>query len=637
MRPVTNRNRSKTVKEKVLRTEDGVLSQFAQPSVLNAQSCRIMRWSNYFIPTLREEPSDAEVISHKLLLRAGFVRQMGAGIYTYLPLAQRSVLKISEIIRQEMNAIGGQEFFFPALHPAELWQASGRWSVMGPNMFRLKDRKGGDYCLGMTHEEAFTDIARNHLRSYKQLPQVWYQIQTKFRDEARPKSGLLRTRQFTMKDAYTFDIDQAGLDKAFDDQRDAYRKVYSRCGLDFVIVEADSGSMGGSASNEFMVYTDAGEDLVASCPKCRYAANTEKAQSRIPAIDDGESTEAVEKFPTPGVRTIEDLVNFDGGAAANKQVKTLVFVSLAQKGHDIKTTPFLALLRGDHQVNEAKLANTIAKLVNQDGWEQTAVRPAHPEEIFELMGAHAGSLGAVGVTKVPVIADEALRGRKNMTTGANVDDHHLRNVSIERDIKVTAWADLRTVVEGEGCPKCDDGALRVAKALEVGHIFKLGTKYSVSMGASVLNAEGKEVPIVMGSYGIGVERILAAAIELHHDEAGIKFPITVAPFQIVVAPLNMKDAEVKATADGIYEGLSKAGVEVLYDDRDERAGVKLNDADLVGFPFQIRIGPKKLKEGKVEFYDRATRQAEDVEIGQAVEIASQRIQQALQALNNVIA
>ncbi|MDQ3010500.1 MAG: proline--tRNA ligase [Acidobacteriota bacterium] len=594
-----------------------------------------MRWSNYFIPTLREDPSDAEVVSHKLLLRAGLIRQLAAGIYSYLPLAQRSVLKISNIIREEMNAVGGQEFFFPAIHPAELWQESGRWSVMGPNMFRLKDRKGGDYCLGMTHEECFTDIARNHLRSYKQLPQVWYQIQTKFRDEARPKSGLLRTRQFTMKDAYTFDIDQAGLDKSFEDQRQAYSNIYKRCGLDFVIVDADSGAMGGSASNEFMVYTNAGEDMVASCPKCGYAANTEKAQSSIPVVNDGEGELAAEKFPTPNVRTIEDLVNFEGGAAANKQIKTLVYVSVAEKGSEFKNTPFMALLRGDHQVNDAKLSNAAARLVNKDGWTQTAVRPAHAEEIFDLMSAHAGSLGAVGVTKLPVFADEALRGRQNMTTGANVDDHHLRNISIERDIKITAWSDLRTVVEGEGCPKCSEGILRVAKALEVGHIFKLGTKYSDSMGARVLNSDGKEVPLIMGCYGIGVERILAAAIELHNDEAGIQFPITVSPFQIVVSPLNMKDAEVKATADGIYDELTKAGVEVLYDDRDERAGVKLNDADLVGFPFQIRIGPKKLKEGKVEFYDRATKTAEDVAVDQAVEIARQRIRQALQALNGM--
>jgi prolyl-tRNA synthetase len=595
-----------------------------------------MRWSQYFIPTLREDPADAEVISHKLLLRAGLIRQLAAGIYSYLPLAQRSVLKISNIIREEMNAITGQEFFMPALNPAELWQESGRWSVMGPNMFRLKDRKGGDYCLGMTHEECFTDIARNHLRSYKQLPQVWYQIQTKFRDEARPKSGLLRVRQFTMKDAYSFDIDQAGLDKSFEDQRGAYSRIYSRCGLEFVIVDADSGAMGGSASNEFMVYTDAGEDMVASCPKCGYAANTEKAQSRIPVVDDGEAELAIEKFPTPNVRTIEDLVTFPGGATADKQLKTLVYVSIAERGteksYGTKTTPFLALMRGDHQVNDAKLSNAAARLVNKDGWSQTAVRPAHPEEIFDLMGAHAGSLGAVGFTKAPVIVDEALRGRKNMTTGANEDDHHLRGVSLARDVKATAWADLRTVVAGEGCPKCD-GVLRVAKALEVGHIFKLGTKYSDSMGARVLNAEGKEVPLLMGCYGIGVERILAAAIELHHDAAGIIFPITVAPFQVIVAPLNVKDEQLKAAGDRIYDELQRAGVEVLYDDRDERAGVKLNDADLVGMPYQIRIGPKKLKEGKAEFYNRATRTSEDVSLDSIVELARQTIQTALQKLS----
>jgi prolyl-tRNA synthetase len=592
-----------------------------------------MRWSNYFIPTLREEPADAEVISHKLLLRAGLIRQLGAGIYSYLPIAQRSILKITEIIRQEMNAIGGQEFYLPALHPAEIWQESGRWTVMGDNMFRLKDRKGSDYCLGMTHEEVFTDIARRELRSYKQLPQVWYQIQTKFRDEPRPKSGLLRVRQFTMKDAYTFDIDFAGLDKAFDDQRGAYCKIYDRCGLDYVIVEADTGAMGGSASNEFMVYTNAGEDLVASCPKCGYAANTEKAQSRIPAVDDGADEQASEKFPTPGVRTIEDLVNFPGGAAANKQIKTLVYMAVAEKGTEANFTLFLALLRGDHPLNDAKLFNAVAKLTNQDGWELVQVRPAHPEEIVEAMGAQAGSLGAVGVTKLWVIADEALRGRKNMTTGANEDDHHLRGVSIDRDIKVTLWADLRTVAEGEGCPRCD-GTLRVAKALEIGHIFKLGLKYSTSMGATVLNAEGKPVPIVMGSYGIGVERVLAAAIELHNDEAGIIFPITIAPFQVVVTPLNVKDAELKGAADRIYEELNQAGVEVLYDDRDERPGVKLNDADLVGFPFQIRVGAKKMKEGKVEFYDRTTRQSEDVELGGVVELAQGRIAAALQSLNS---
>jgi prolyl-tRNA synthetase len=592
-----------------------------------------VRWSQYFIPTLREDPADAEVVSHRLLLRAGFIRQLGAGIYSYLPLAQRSIIKISNIIREEMNAIGGQEFYLPAIHPAELWQESGRWSVMGDNMFRLKDRKGGDYCLGMTHEEVMTDIARNHLNSYKQLPQVWYQIQSKFRDEARPKSGLLRVRQFTMKDAYSFDIDDSGLERSFGDQRRAYCRIYERCGLDYVIAEADPGAMGGSASNEFMVYTDAGEDMVASCPKCGYAANTEKAQSRAALVDDGETEHPLEKFPTPGVRTIEDLVGFDGGAAADRQIKTLVYVSVAERGKEKKTTPYLALLRGDHPLNEVKLSNATARLVNNDGWEQTDIRPAHSDEIAGLMGAHAGSLGAVGVAKLHVLADEALRGRRNMTTGANEDDFHLRGVSVERDIQVAAWADLRNVAEGDGCPKCD-GILRVAKALEVGHIFKLGTKYSNSMGARVLTSEGRETPIVMGCYGIGVERILAAAIEIHHDEAGIIFPITISPFQVVVTPLNVKDSDLRSTAERIYAELSRAGIEVLYDDRDERTGVKLTDADLIGFPFQIRIGQRKIKEGKVEFYERATRQSEDTPADAAVEVAGLRIQQAMRRMND---
>lgn len=591
-----------------------------------------MRWSTYFIPTLREDPADAEVISHKLLLRAGLVRQLAAGLYSYLPLAQRAVINISNIIREEMAAAGAQEFFLPALNPAELWQESGRWSLMGSNMFRLKDRKGADLCLGMTHEEVMTDIARRELRSYKQLPQVWYQIQTKFRDEARPKSGLLRVRQFTMKDAYSFDVDQAGLDRSFEAQRRAYGRIFSRCGLDFVIVEADSGAMGGSASNEFMVYTDAGEDLVVSCPQCHYAANLEKATSRIATVDDGEATAEVEKFATPGVRTIDDLVKFPGGATADRQIKTLIFVAVAEKGSEARQTPVLALLRGDHSVNDAKLANAIARLVNRDGWEVVNVRQAHAEEIVELLGAQAGSLGAVGVKDQLIIVDESLRGRRNMTTGANEDDHHLRGVSVERDIRPTVWTELRNVAEGEGCPNCE-GALHVAKALEVGHIFKLGTKYSVAMGANVLTAEGKEVPIIMGCYGIGVERILAAAIERNHDESGIVFPITIAPFQVVVSPLNMKDTEVKNLAENVYASLRAAGVEVLFDDRDERAGVKLNDADLVGFPFQIRIGPKKLKEGKVEFYDRATRQAAEVAADSAVEHALAQIQAALREIN----
>src|ERR1041384_4679268 len=470
-----------------------------------------MRLSQFFIPTLREDPAESEVVSHRLLLRAGFVRQLAAGIYSYLPLAQRVRLKIEQILREEMDAIGGQEFFFPALTPREIWEESGRWTVMGDNMFRLKDRKGADLCLGMTHEEIFTAIARHELRSYKQLPQVWYQIQTKFRDELRPKSGLLRVRQFIMKDAYSFDVDQAGLDKSFEDQRAAYIRIFTRCGLKFSIVEASSGAMGGSASNEFMVKTDAGEDLIATCEACGYAANLEKATSRLPQVaDEPAGSAAPEEFPTPGVRTIEDLTTFTGGASAERQIKTLVYV-----GTDANTNEqffVLALLRGDHPLHETKLADAVAA---------SAVRPAHPEEIRDLLGASAGSLGGVGARQqaqragrdVRIIADRALKGRRNMTTGANKDEHHLRGVDIERDIRPDSWADLRTVASGERCPNCEAGTLAVFKALEVGHIFKLGTKYSVSMGATILDQTGKEVPIVMGSYGIGVERIMAAAIE----------------------------------------------------------------------------------------------------------------------------
>jgi prolyl-tRNA synthetase len=583
-----------------------------------------MRWSNYFLPTLREEPSDAEVVSHRLMLRAGLIRQLAAGLYSYLPLAQRSILKITQIIREEMAAAGAQEFYLPALHPAELWQESGRWSVMGQTMFRLKDRKGADLCLGMTHEEVMTDIARRELRSYKQLPQVWYQIQTKFRDEARPKSGLLRVRQFTMKDAYSFDLDQTGLDRSFEAQRQAYERIFSRCGLQYVIVEADTGAMGGSASNEFMVYTDAGEDLVASCQQCQYAANLEKATSRLVPVDDGEETFSLEEFPTPGVRTIEDLVRFPEGAAADRQIKTLVLVAVAARGLETRSHPFLALLRGDHPLNEIKLQNAVAPFVNREGWEMTAVRPAHPEEIQELLGAQAGSLGAVGVTKCWVLVDEALRGRRNMTTGANKDDAHLRGVSVERDLSPTAWADLRSAASGEPCPTCA-APLRVAKALEVGHIFKLGTKYSVSMGATVLTPEGKESPLVMGCYGIGVERILAAAIERWHDEAGIIFPAAIAPFEAVLTPLNVKDAELREAAERLDAALRQAGVDLLFDDRDERAGVKLNDADLVGFPLQIRLGPKKWKEGLVELYDRATRTTVDLPVEAIVEETTRRL------------
>lgn len=571
-----------------------------------------MRWSQYFVPTLREDPADAEVVSHKLLLRAGVIRQLSAGIYSYLPIGQRIAIKIMQILREEMNNIGGQEFYLPALHPAEVWKESGRWDAIGDEMFRLKDRKGGDMCLGMTHEEVFTTIARNELRSYKQLPQVWYQIQIKFRDEARPKSGLIRLRTFIMKDAYSFDIDEAGLDKSFEDQREAYKRIFTRAGIKFSIVEASSGAMGGSASNEFVARTDAGEDLIASCKNCGYAANLEKATSRLAPIHDLTGPEAPEEFPTPGVRTIEDLTTFPGGAKAENQIKSLVYVATI----DNESTPALVLMRGDHQLHETKLADALGA---------TAIRPAHADEIRELLGAGAGSLGGVRAKEnaraanfeILIIADEGLRSRRNMTTGANKDDHHLRGVDIARDIKVDRWAELRTVASGESCPRCDSGILEVFKAMEIGHIFKLGTKYSKSMGASVLTPEGKEVPIVMGSYGIGVERIMSAAIEQNHDADGIIWPKSLAPFDVVVTITNMKEDSLREAGEKLYKDLVRAGLEVLLDDREERAGVKFKDADLIGIPYRITVG-KKIADGLVELFERRAKTTEDVRLDEVV-------------------
>ena len=558
-----------------------------------------MRWSQLFIPTLREDPAGAEAVSHRLLLRGGFVRQLTAGIYSYLPLAQKSLLKIIRIVREEMDAIGAQEFLLPALNPAEIWKESGRWNAMGENMFRLKDRKGADLCLGMTHEEVFTAIARDELRSYRHLPQIWYQIQTKFRDEARPKSGILRVREFIMKDSYSFDVDAAGLDHAFELHRQAYCKIYERCGLKYIMVEASSGAMGGSQSSEFMVYSDAGEDWIASCEKCGYAANVEKATSRLAPAMDEPGPAKPEEFPTPGVRTIEDLVKFPGGAAADRQIKTLVYMLDGQ--------PALVLMRGDHALHETKLSDITGAHEH---------RPAHPEEIQPLLGALPGSLGAVGVKNVRIIADNALRGRTNMTTGANRDDYHLRGVSVDRDIQVGQWAELRTVATGEGCPKCD-GVLRVDKAIEVGHIFKLGTKYSVSMGSKILTPDGQEVPIVMGSYGIGVGRILAAAVELYNDADGIIWPQSIAPFDVIITPANINDAAHRAAAETLHHEVAAAGFDVLMDDREERPGVKFKDADLVGIPYRITIG-KKLKDGKVELSSRKTRESVDVPLADVV-------------------
>ncbi len=557
-----------------------------------------MRWSQAFIPTLRDDPAEAEAVSHRLLVRAAFIRQLMAGVYTLLPLAYRSRRKIQQVIEQEIDAIGGQEFLFPSLHPAEIWRKSGRLDIMGEEMFRLFDRKSGEVVLGMTHEEIFTTIA-TEITSYKQLPQLWYQIHTKFRDEPRPKSGLLRVREFTMKDSYSFDLDQEGLDKAFDDHYHAYSRIFARIGLDAIPVEASSGAMGGSGSVEFMVRAEAGEDLVAHCSNCGYAANVERAMSKVAPIVDEVGPDGPERFATPGVRTIEDLVDFPGGAEASRQIKTLVYV--------LDGEPTLVLLRGDHPLQEQKL---------QDRTGAVDLRPAHPDEIAELLGADAGSLGAVGVLGVRIVADEALRGRTNMTTGANENEFHLRGVSIERDIDVGDWLDLREVEAGETCIDCDE-SIEVFRAIECGHIFKLGTKYSEPLGAVVLDEHGQTRPIYMGSYGIGLERNLAAVVETHYDEKGIAWPVTVAPYEAVVTVLKLDDTTV-AAAERIYEDLGAAGIDVLIDDRDERPGVKFNDAELIGIPYRVTVGPRGLAEGIVEINHRASGTTDEVSVTEAV-------------------
>jgi prolyl-tRNA synthetase len=588
----------------------------------------MQRWSKLFIPTLREAPADAEVASHRFLVRSGYIRQLGAGIYSYLFLGQRSINKIIGIVREEMDKIA-QEFFLPALLPKEPWEQSGRWTGMGDNMFRLKDRKGADLCLGMTHEEIMTTIARSELRSYKQLPQIWYQIQTKFRDEPRPKSGLLRVRQFIMKDAYSFDIDKAGLDKSFDLHDVVYRRIFTRCGLKFVAVEADSGSMGGSQSQEFMVYTDAGEDLIASCPVCGYAANTEKATSLLEPVVEMEPTGngKPELIHTPGMGAIADIAAFLK-MKESSDIKCVAYMALKRGAARQPDTwhGVAAFLRGDHQVNETKLLGAIGA---------AELRTMQAEELEQYFNGPAGFLGPIGLTPetkpladgLTVVADSSLEGRKNMVCGANKLDYHLRNVVPGRDFSWTLAAEIRTVNEGEDCPKegCA-GKLVVGKAVEVGHIFKLGYKYSESMGARVLDVNGKEVTPIMGSYGIGIERILTAAVEQSNDKNGFWLPASIAPFTVVVTITNMTDPLLRETGEKLAAELEAAGLDVLLDDRDERAGVKFKDADLVGIPYRINVG-KKAAEGKVELVTRSTATSVDVALQDVVGLVKKRIEE----------
>jgi prolyl-tRNA synthetase len=577
------------------------------------------RWSELFIPTLREAPADAEVASHKFLVRAGYIRQLAAGIYSYLFLGNRSFNKIMGIVRQEMDKIG-QEFFLPALHPREIWEASGRWALMGDNLFRLKDRKGADLALGMTEEEVMTSIALKELRSYKQLPQIWYQIAPKFRDEPRPKSGLLRVRQFMMKDAYSFDIDAAGLDVSYKKHYDTYCRIFDRCGLKYMVVEADSGAMGGKESHEFMVRTPAGEDQIVSCDGCNYAANMEKATSKLGLVHDlaAEGDGKPLEVHTPGQKTIEDVARFLGVSPTNK-IKTLALMAEEKdaKTGKAKLRAIVVLMRGDHQLNEAKLNATVA----------VATRPMEEAEIKALFKSPAGYLGPLGIEwakdlkkdadRPVLLVDKALEGRANLIGGANKEDYHLKNLTPGKDFHPTAYVDLRAVTAGEGCPNCGN-ALRIDTAVEIGHIFKLGYRYSESMGARVLDKNGKEVTPIMGSYGIGIERILTAAVEQSNDENGFWLPASIAPFEIVVTPVNVKDESLLKAAIDIATRLESAGFDVILDDRNERPGVKFKDADLVGIPFRITVG-NKVTEDTVEVVLRSTREVRDVRIAAVVE------------------
>ena len=554
-----------------------------------------MRWSDSFIPTLREAPAEAEAPSHRLLVRAGFIRQLHSGHYSLLPLGLRVHDKVTQVIRAEMNAIDGQEFLLPAMHPAELWQRSGRWSLVGSEMFRLRDRNDADVVLGMTHEEVFAALAAE-MSSYRDLPQIWYQFQTKFRDEPRPRSGLLRVREFVMKDSYSFDLDEAGLDAAFEAHREAYLRIFRKLSLDVMAVQASSGAMGGDASVEFMVSSPVGEDDVARCGACGYRANVERARAAVPPVVDPPSLPAPERFATPGVRTIEGLAAFDGGAAADRQIKTMVMVL------DDQLT--LALLRGDHQLNLQKLADCSGA---------ADIRPATAAETLSQLGANPGSLGAVGVEGVPIYVDEALRGRRAMTTGANEDDWHLRGVDPERDIADPRWADLREVSAGERCIVCGR-PLEIVRCIEAGHIFKLGRKYCEAMGVSVLDSEGAARTPIMGSYGIGVGRAVAAVAETHHDDRGLCWPLAVAPFDVVVTVLDPADPEQSAVAADVYAELQHKGMDCLLDDRPLRPGVKLADAELVGIPYRVTIGARSLARQRIELTERSTGKTELVRV-----------------------
>ena len=549
-----------------------------------------MRLNKYFVPTLKEVPNDAVVVSHILMLRAGLVRMVSAGIYSFLPLGYRVVKKISEIIREEMDAIGGQEFHLPALNPIEIWQETNRVEAFGDTLFHIKNR---DYVLAPTHEEIMTFHARNVVKSYKDMPQIWYQIQTKFRNESRPRSGVIRGRQFLMKDAYSFDTSWEGLDQSYSLHDKAYRKIFDRCGIKYFVVGASSGAMGGTGSEEFMVKSAAGEDTVAHCESCGYAANVEVATSRVDVIGRDAESKSTYEISTPNVHSIDELCEFlkiDETQCA----KSRVYIS--------NNEPVLILMQGNNEVNETKLEKVLGG----------AIRPAHPEELKDISGADAGSIGPIGF-KGKIFTDLKLKDRNNLFSGANKNDFHIGGIDLQRDVPIIQYADLRVVQSGEGCPRCEHH-LDVFPAIELGHIFKLGTKYSEAMGAMFTDEKGDEHPIIMGSYGIGVERVMACYIEQNHDANGILWNNILAPFQVHLIGLNLKKQEIVNVCEKIYNDLNNQGIEVLYDDREVTAGFKFNDADLLGMPIQVVIGEKKLKENRCEVKIRKTGERFDVAI-----------------------
>ena len=570
-----------------------------------------MRYSQYLLPTLKETPADAEVISHQLMMRAGMIRKVAAGVYSYMPFGLRSIRKMEQIIREEMNKAGAIECLMPMANPAELWQESGRWEKYGKELLRFKDRKNADFCMGPTHEEVVTDIIRNTVNSYRQLPLNLYQIQTKFRDEIRPRFGLMRGREFIMKDAYSFDMDDAGADKSYAKMYQAYRNIFNRCGLKFRSVEADSGAIGGNFSHEFMVLAESGEDGIVSCDTCEYAANVEKAELIYRDVETATPGAALQKIDTPDQRSIDDVADF-----LNVTEQQLAKTLIVQTSQDEIVA---VLLRGDRELNPIKLANLL---------EVDWVLLAEDEVVRQVTGAPVGFAGPIGL-QIPVIADSEIRGMADFVVGGNVADVHYIGANHGRDFEVSRFADVRQAVGGDPCPRCDGGKFESWRGIEVGHVFKLGTKYSDAMNATVLNDKGQSQSLVMGCYGIGVGRTVAAAIEQNHDENGMMLPMPLAPFQVLISMLNPKDAEVRGAAETLYEELLAAGVEVLLDDRDERPGIKFKDADLIGIPLRVTVGARNLKEGNVELNQRATGEQVMVTVDSIVAKLEQMVAEAL--------